>query len=106
MDEVSVVYRGGFDPWDVSWDGDFEVCEIETTDNHGDDGHDDVIHERSDDRGESATDDDTDSEVDDGAFVDEFFEFFKDFWFFFGEIFRKFTSFLRYIVFHDELIIT
>ena len=100
LDEISVVDGRGFDAFYISGDGEFEVREIETTDEHRDDRHDDIVDERGDDRSESATDDDTDGKVNHRAAINELFKFFNYFRFFFAESFRMFNeiSFHRVII--------
>lgn len=59
-------------------DGDFEVGEINTTKDDANNWHNEVIDEGANDFIECATDDDTNSEVDDIATIDEIAKFFED----------------------------
>ena len=59
-------------------DGDFEVGEIDTTEDDANNWHNEVIDEGANDFIECATDDDTNSEVDDIATVDEIAKFFEN----------------------------
>ena len=93
LEEVAVVYGGRFFDAEEGRTDKFKAGEVETADNHGDDGHDDVVYKGSDDGGESATDDDADGEVDNGATVNELFELFEDFGFFFLDFFGEFGFF-------------
>lgn len=65
LEEVAIVNGGRFDTLNIGRDGEFEGAEVETTDNHRDKWHDDVINERGNNGGESATDDNADSEIHD-----------------------------------------
>lgn len=59
-------------------DVDCKCRKVEATSEEASDWHDDVVNEGFYDSGESATDGDTDSKVDDAATIDEFTEFFKE----------------------------
>lgn len=59
-------------------DVDGEFCEVGAAGEEASNRHNDVVDERGDDRGESATDGDTDCEFDDVATVDEFAKFFEE----------------------------
>lgn len=79
LEEITVLDADADTITEPVWNRDVEVGEIDTTDNHPDDWHDDVVDESGDDFSECGTDDDTDGEVDDVALVDEFGKFFHDF---------------------------
>ena len=106
FDEETELNLGGFAGAEEAGNGDREMAEVDATDEHTDDRHDDVVHQGGDNGAESATNDDTDSEIDDVAAVNEFLEFFDNGWFF-GLKFLEIKVFeALYIWFFHEIIIS
>lgn len=78
MDEVSIAKVGCTGAAKEVRDGDFEIGKIYTTEDDANNWHNEVIDEGADNFIECATDDDTNSEVDDIATVDEVAKFFEN----------------------------
>ncbi len=90
LDEVTVSdVGGGFGAEDV-WDINGEAREVKAASNEASDRHNNVVDEGINNSGESATDGDTDSEINDGATVDKFFEFLDK-----RTVFKRFFRGLR-----------
>ena len=78
MDEVSIAKVGCTGAAKEVRDGNFEIGKIDTTEDDANNWHNEVIDEGANDFIECATDDDTNSEVDDIATVDEVAKFFEN----------------------------
>ena len=78
MNEVSIAKVSSAGAAEEVRNGNFEISKIDTTKDDADDWHNEVVDERADNFIECATDDDTNSEVDDIATVDEVAKFFEN----------------------------